>query len=71
MKIGKKEGKKRPEGLLCKQRPEETEPGAGGGVMGQSYWEKKPFREMIRGAMEHSLCYGVYENRTIWWDTQG
>ena len=31
--------------------------------MGQSYWAKDRSREMIRGAMEHSLCYGVYDEQ--------
>ena len=32
-------------------------------LMGQSYWAKDRSREMIRGAMEHSLCYGVYDEQ--------
>ncbi len=30
-------------------------------LLRQSYWAKDSPKEMIRKAMEHSLCYGVYD----------
>ena len=61
-KIEKETAKEKPrKGYYVSKDPKKLSLERAAALLRQSYWAKDRPKEMIRKAMEHSLCYGVYD----------